>query len=57
MITTVPTTNVGARFKSPRTVYDKIHDNTMEMEVANVFSMLSAYFIVAATITPPTACI
>ena len=29
----------------------------MEMDVANVFRMLSAYFIVAATIKPPVALI
>ena len=32
-----------------------MHDNTMEMDVANVFKILSANFIVAATITPPAA--
>lgn len=32
-----------------------MHDITIEIEVANVFKILSAYFIVPATIIPPTA--
>ena len=36
-------------------MYDSKQDTTMEMDVENVLRMLSAYFIVAATINPPVA--
>lgn len=55
MMMTVPKIKVGARFKSPSIAYDNKHDKTMEIDVANVFKMLSANLMVAATITPPIA--
>jgi hypothetical protein len=55
MMVAAPRTKLAVKFKSPRRVYDSKQDKTIEIDVANVFRMLSAYFIVAATITPPIA--
>ena len=52
----VPMRRVGVKLSSPVSrKKERTKDKTIELAVANVFRMLSAYFIVPATMIPPTA--
>ena len=51
----VPRIKVGDRLKSSNNQYENIQESTIVIALENVFKMLSAYFMVAAAITPPIA--
>jgi hypothetical protein len=55
MIAKVPIMKDGDKWVSSSTTYERTHESKIELEVANVFKMLSANFIVPATIIPPSA--
>ncbi len=56
MMTKVPMRKVGVKVSSsPSRKWERTQDRAIELEVANVFKTLSAYFIVPATSIPPTA--
>ena len=51
----VPMTKYPPGIRSFKTKYEKTDETIMEIEVANPFRMLSAYFTVIATTRPPKA--
>lgn len=52
---TVPSANCIVKWKSNRYI-EATHEMTIATDVANPFSMLSAYLTTTATINPPAAC-
>ena len=55
IIANVPIMNDKDKLLSSSTKNETPHDSIIELDVANVFKMLSANFIVPATIIPPSA--